>query len=140
MKKIIQNIASDELLSALESNMVAFWSVYGRANGCTLQASSEVVWFYTGIPVPLFNGVLFVQLLPNEVKGIVASLQAKIMEQGAPALWWIGPQSKPDQIGSLLQQHGLHPAGKIPGMAMELAEMQSQPEMPHGFTIQKVRD
>ena len=56
--EIIEDVASKELVPALDANMIAFWSAYGRANRRTLQAGSNVIWFYTGIPVPLFNGVL----------------------------------------------------------------------------------
>jgi len=138
MQKIIEDIPSHELLTALESSMIAFWSAYGRANGSTLQATSNVVWFYTGIQVPLFNGVLSVTLKPDGVKAIVDSLQARIDEQGAPAFWWIGPQSKPDNLGTLLEQHGLEPAGEVPGMAIDLVLIDNQPEMSTNFTIQKV--
>ena len=67
MQRIIEDISSDELLTALEANMIAFWSPYGRAEGSTLQATPDVVWFYTGIPVPLFNGVLSARLEPSGV-------------------------------------------------------------------------
>ncbi len=135
---IIEDTSSHEVLAALQSNMVAFWSAYGRAKGSTWQATSEVVWFYTGIKVPLFNGVLSADLNPDGVKATVDGLQAKLDEQGAPALWWIGPGSKPDHIGSLLEQHGLQPAGEVPGMAIDLVRMDSKPEMPTNFTVQKV--
>ncbi len=138
MQKIIEDTASDELLTALESNMIAFWSAYGRAKGSTLQATSEVVWFYTGIQVPLFNGVLSAKLKPNGVEATFDSLQAKIDEQGAPALWWIGPQSRPENLGSWLEQHGLQPAGEVPGMAIDLALVENKPETITNFTIQEV--
>ena len=99
MANMIEDTASDGSLAALESNMVAFWSAYGRANGSTLQATPSVVWFYTGIPVSLFNGVLAARLQPDEVKATVADLKAKIDEQGAPALWWIGPQARQTTSG-----------------------------------------
>jgi len=118
--------------------MIAFWSSYGRANGSTLQATSNAVWFYTGIQDPLFNGVLYAKLNLDGVEAILDSLQAKIDEQGAPALWWIGPQSKPDHLGSLLEQHGLQPAGELPGMAVNLGLVDDEPEMITNFTIQKV--
>ena len=51
MQRIIEDTASDELLKAMESNMIAFYSAYGRAKSSTLQATSDVVWFYTGIQV-----------------------------------------------------------------------------------------
>jgi GNAT superfamily N-acetyltransferase len=138
MPKIIENTWSDELLTALESNMIAFWSTYGRANGSILHAATNVVWFYTGIQVPIFNGVLSAKLNPYDVKEVIDSLQAKIDEQGAPALWWIGPLSSPDNLGSLLEQRGLHPAGENPGMAMNLALVDRKPETMANLTIQKV--
>jgi GNAT superfamily N-acetyltransferase len=137
MSNVIEDTTSDELLAALESNMVAFWSAYGRAPGSTLQATASVVWFYTGIQVPLFNGVLSARLKPDEVKVICDNLQAKITERGAPALWWIGPQARPDHLGSLLEQLGLQPAGEVPGMALDLAELAARPEMLSNFTIEK---
>jgi hypothetical protein len=138
MQKIIEDISSPELLAALEANMIAFWSAYGRANGSTLQATADVVWFYTGIQTPLCNGVLSVKSKPDGVKAILDNLQAKIDEQGAPAFWWIGPQSKPDNLGLLLEQHGLEPAGEVPGMAIDLELMDDKPETMANFTIQKV--
>ena len=138
MSNMIEDTSSDELLAALEFNMVAFWSAYGRATGSTLQVTASVVWFYTGIQVPLFNGVLSARLKPHDVKATFDSLQAKITERGAPALWWIGPQSKPDNIGSLLEQFGLQPAGEVPGMAFDLAMMGDRPETISDFTIEQV--
>ena len=138
MQNMIEDVTSDGLLTALESNMVAFWSAYGRAKGTTLQATSGVVWFYTGIQVPLLNGVFPAKLQPDEVEATFTNLQAKIDERGAPALWWIGPQSKPDNIGSLLEQLGLQPAGEVPGMAVDLAVLDDRPEALSNFTIQKV--
>ena len=138
MQRIIAHIASREVIPALDANMIAFRSAYGRANGCTLHASSDLVWFYTGIPHPVFNGVLFAQLNPQAIKATVDRVQAKILEQGVPALWWVGPQSQPAHLGALLEEHGLHPAGEVPGMAIELARVESLAEMLPGFTIQRV--
>jgi ribosomal protein S18 acetylase RimI-like enzyme len=137
---MIKDTASDALLAAMESNMVAFWSSYGRAQGSTLHATSDVVWFYTGIQVAVFNGVLSARLTPNGLKATHDRLQAKINEQGAPALWWIGPGSKPDHIGALLEEYGLEPAGETPGMAIDLAEVDSKPGTIPNLTIEKVSD
>jgi ribosomal protein S18 acetylase RimI-like enzyme len=139
MQTIIEDTSADDLVAALGSNMVAFWSAYGRGHGSTLAATTDVVWFYTGIQVPLFNGVLYAKLQPNDVKVVVASLQAKIAEQGAPAFWWVGPQSEPKNLGALLQQYGLQPAAELPGMAVDLAAVDSRPATIAGFTIEEVR-
>lgn len=140
MPELVEDTSSPALLTALESKMIAFWSAYGRANGSTLESTPNLVWFYTGIQSALFNGVLSARLKPNGVKATVDRLQGKIDEQGAPALWWIGPQAKPENLGSLLQQHDLQPAGEVPGMAVDLALLDNQPEMIPNFTIQKTSD
>jgi GNAT superfamily N-acetyltransferase len=140
MATIIEDTTSNDLLSAAESNMIAFWSVYGRADGNVLHAAGNVVWFYTGIPVPLCNGVLSARLEPDDVRAICDGLQAKIDEQGAPALWWIGPGSKPDDLGLQLERYGLQPAGEVPGMAVDLATVDDKAETAANFTIRKVNN
>jgi hypothetical protein len=44
--RIVEDMSSGELLAAMDSNMVAFWSAYGRAPGSMLYATSNMVWFY----------------------------------------------------------------------------------------------
>jgi ribosomal protein S18 acetylase RimI-like enzyme len=138
MQEIINDISSGKLVTALESNMAAFWSAYGRGHGSTLQSTPNVIWFYTGIQVPLFNGVISAKLKYDDVKATIDSLQSKIDEQGAPALWWLGPSSTPENLGALLEQYGLHAAGEVPGMAVDLAEMKSMPKTIENLMIQKV--
>lgn len=138
MQEIISDTSSDKLLTALESNMAAFWSAYGRGTGCTLHATPNVVWFYTGIQVALFNGVVSAKMKLEDVKATVASLQSKIDEHGVPALWWLGPQSTPENLGALLKQYGLQSAGETPGMAADLAALNPMPKTIQNFTMEKV--
>jgi ribosomal protein S18 acetylase RimI-like enzyme len=138
VQKFIEDISSATLLTALESNMSEFWSAYGRGKDSTLHSTPGVVWFYTGIQVPLFNGVVSAKMKHEEVKPTVDSLQDRINERGAPALWWLGPQSTPENLGALLEQHGLQRAGESPGMAADLAMLDSMPGTIANFTIQEV--
>jgi GNAT superfamily N-acetyltransferase len=139
MHPIIEQTSSDQLLAALTSNMVAFWSPYGRGKGCTLHATPYLVWFYTGIPAALFNGVPFAQLEgPGAVRATVDRLQAEIDRRGEPALWWVGPQSRPEGLGSLLERHGLQPGGEVPGMAVDLASVDDAPQLVSGLAVQQV--
>jgi GNAT superfamily N-acetyltransferase len=138
MEAMVEDLSSGALLAALDANMVAFWSAYGRADGGVLHATPEVVWYYSGIPLPMFNGVLHASLAPEGVAEVARSLQALIDERRTPALWWIGPQSRPDQLRRLLAQQGLRPAGEVPGMAMDLALLGDAPETIDGFTMQRV--
>jgi len=127
------------LLSAMESNMIAFWSVYGQGTGCSMEATPHVFWFYTGIHTPIFNGVISIKQ-EDEVLKTIHALQARINHHGAPALWWIGPLSKPQNIDTLLEEYGLTPAGEVPGMAINLLEIEEQFEMIQNLAIRKVQN
>jgi GNAT superfamily N-acetyltransferase len=74
---------------------------------------------------------------PGDVKPVVDNLQAKIDERGASALWWLGPQSSPENIGTLLEEYGLQNAGETPGMAVDLALLNSTPTTIENLTIKK---
>lgn len=138
MSELIHDIAADQLLSHMQANMNAFWRVYGRGKGADLHSSPKVLWFYTGIKFPLFNGVLPADLSIHDLQTVIESLRAKINRHGAPALWWLGPLAKPDNLGTLLEQQGLQPAGEIPGMALDMTMLAALPATIPNFRIQKV--
>jgi GNAT superfamily N-acetyltransferase len=137
---MIENLTSPDLLPAMNANMAAFWASYGRVVGGSLHLTPHLVWFYSGVPVPLFNGVVLARTTEAEVCATIASLQTCIEERGAPALWWIGPGSAPANIAALLLQGGLQPAGETPGMAIDLARLTEGPGPAANFAIQKVDD
>lgn len=138
MNEIINHISSDKLTTALETNLAAFWSVYGCGKSGFLQSTPNIVLFYSGIHIALFNGVVYVKLRINEIKPTVDNLQSKIDTKGAPAMWWLGPSSKPENLGALLEFHGLHSAGDSPGMAIELVDIPYMPNTIENFFIQEV--
>lgn len=135
---LVDDMASHELLPALHANMVAFWTPYGRGAGCTLHATPSAVWFYTGVQHPLFNGVISATLGPDEVEITRNALQAHIKERGAPALWWVGPQSQPSDLRTRLEGLGLQPAGEAPGMAVDLASLPNDPSAISGFVVERI--
>jgi GNAT superfamily N-acetyltransferase len=130
--------SSPDLWEAISTNMISFWSSYGRAKGAKVERTPNWAWFYTGIRSPLFNGVLRVQFEPAEVKALIDKLRIRIKAQGAPALWWLDPQSNPDPLGRLLEQIGLAPAGEVPAMAIELDGIGKDSDRIADFTVQRV--
>ncbi len=74
----------------------------------------------------------------EEVQSTVDDLQAKLNKKGGPAMWWVGPQTTPENIDALLGQHGLQPAGEAPNMVIELAALSSMQTNIENFRIEKV--
>jgi len=138
MKSSVSNFSSDELLLSMESNLVAYWSPYGRANGSAASQAENVYWYYTGIMVDIANGVLYARLDPDGVETVVRQLQERIEAQGAPVLWWLNPLSTPANIGSLLESYGLQAAGEVPGMALNLNQLDEEQNQLENFEIRQL--
>jgi len=138
MQDILGNIEANNFPAAFEKNMIAFWSAYGRAKNCHLHSEKNLVWFYTRIAFPLFNGVIFANTNEAEAQFVIDKLQSKINAQGSPALWWIGPRTMPRNISTLLEKHGLNSAGEVPAMAMELSLLPKEPQPIARFSLRKV--
>jgi ribosomal protein S18 acetylase RimI-like enzyme len=134
----LRDPTSDGLAQAMDANMAAFWAPYGRGAGAELYADAKLVWIYTGIGSPLFNGVVRANLNRHGVKVVADALRVRIATRGAPCFWWIGPRSKPDDIRELLGQHGLKAAGSAPGMALALESLERAREPIAGFELRKV--
>lgn len=134
----LRHASSDELPRAMDDNMAAFWAPYGRGAGAELYSDRKLAWIYTGIASPLFNGVVRANLNRHGVKVVADALRVRIATRGAPCFWWVGPRSRPDGIGRLLEQHGLKLAGSAPAMAVELATLPKARDPIPGFEVREV--
>jgi len=103
-----------------------------------MYSTPAVTWIYTGLQFSLFNGVTVVDTDADGVKRAVEELGSRIAAQPAPVLWWISPQSRPDNIGSLLEHYGLQAVGEVPAMAMQLEDLDDRLETIPGFSVEKV--
>ena len=126
------------LQAAMDRNMAAYWAPYGRGADCELFEEGGTMWLYTGIATPLFNGVFNPSLDAAGVHAIQKALAERIARRGATAFWWIGPASKPEGIGALLERQGLKSMGSVPGMVARLARIDDREDPIVGFEIRKV--
>ncbi len=122
-----EDTSSAALVRAVEDNVVAFYSHFGRMPGARLEESPELTWVMTGVPAPHFNAILrtrFVPSLPDEERdACIAATIDRFRQRGLPMLWWVMPSTVPAHLGSALAAHGLTPGGTRPGMAVDLAAL-----------------
>ena len=109
---------------------------YGRGPGCEVHVDRGVTWFATGLPHPLFNGVMTAQLAPDDVDRRIDELVAEFRSRGLPLEWTVGSSTVPQDLGSRLQAKGLNHLIAVPGMAMELAKLPEEP-LPKGLAIER---
>lgn len=138
MQGLINSISSGKLQTASIANMAVFYSIYGRGEGGSLVSPPSGVCFYSGLLAPVFNGVISINMTYEDVQSTVDDLQAKLDKKGGPAMWWVGPQTTPENIDALLEKQGLQPAGEAPNMVIDLSALSSIPISIENFRIEKV--
>jgi ribosomal protein S18 acetylase RimI-like enzyme len=68
---------------------------------------------------------------------IAAALQL-FRERGYPMFWWVGPSTRPADLGARLLANGLVDDGAMPGMAIALSELRQTHDAPPGLAIEQV--
>ena len=109
---------------------------YGRGPGCEVHEDRGVTWFATGLPDPLFNGVMTARLAAEEVDPRIDDLLAEFRSRNLPLEWNVGSSTVPQDIGRHLQPKGLTHLLVVPGMGMDLAKIPDEAQ-PRGLTIER---
>jgi GNAT superfamily N-acetyltransferase len=139
MDKILENLSSPSLISALEANMIKYWINYGTAPGRVLYEGPDFIRFITGLPFTLFNGVFRAQLSLDTVDSSINEVIQSAAQWNVPLNWYIGPTTLPMDLGNHLLRQGFEYEGEMPVMAVELTKLQ-EPHMPANFSIRPVPD
>lgn len=130
MSKIVQDLSSTALASALEANMSEFYADWGRTPQGELYEDSDLVQVITGIPFALLNGIFHARLAPDTVDATIEATLARIASRHVPMYWWTGPATRPPHLGTYLERHGFIHAGDSPGMAVDLLALnEDQPTL-----------
>lgn len=125
---------------ALEENLAAFVLQHSASPGVRARDDETLAWVVTGIAEPFYNAVVRTRLAPDEADAVIAGMLQRFRRRGLPALWWVLPSSRPDDLGARLEAHGMSYRGEGPGMAMDLTALPAAEPPPPGFTVERVRD
>jgi ribosomal protein S18 acetylase RimI-like enzyme len=139
MSETLEDFSTPALVAAIEANYWEFWTFFGRSAQVELHDDPEVMWLVSGIPHPGFNGVFRTQLAPGDIDARIGETLAHFKARRLPMLWWVGPSTRPANLGEHLEAHGLTHTAE-PGMAVDLLALNEDVPQPSGLEIEHVRD
>ncbi len=127
------------LLVGMEKNLhghIAF--VQRQQPGMTVDDCSDLLLVDSGLPTDTYNKIARARLREDNAGRRIAEAVGHFCRAQRPFAWVVGPGSRPLDLEQRLLQHGLRAGECDVGMALELAELPLQPEVPAGLEIRRV--
>lgn len=126
--------AGSAIVRALEENLQALWSRFGRGDGCALHDDGGALWFDTPLPTLPYNAVLRFAV-DDEPERRVDALFEHYRRRSVPFLWIVHPSARPAHLAELLRRRGFEEAEVCPGMALDLDRLPEREPPPDGVEI-----
>lgn len=108
------------LASAIERNQWEFIKAFHGAGGVEVEENARTLRVWTGVPAPLFNSVLRLEVPEEELDDAIDEASDWFAGRRGPWSWYVGPASRPDRLARALTQRGFRRATDPPGMAASL--------------------
>lgn len=144
MSDILASTADPTLATALEANFTQQYTYFRNAPQATVYDDDTITWVVSGIPIAEYNAVTRLNLPPgtpqDTLDATITETIAAFRARRLPFTWWIGPTTRPIDLGIRLLALGLTPLGKGPGMAVDLDAIPAHVPTPEGLTIAPVDD
>jgi len=140
MAEVVQDLSRPVLVKAIEANIFEQLPIWAqlKLKGVETYDRQDVKWFITGVPHPLFNGVLFARFPPDEIDERIEATLRHFRSRNLPMSWWVGPSTRPADLGKRLEAHGLTHASDPPGMAADLLALNEDLPTPSELLVERV--
>lgn len=130
---------SEALLAAMDANMAAHMAFLPRlVPGASVVEEPDLVLVDAGVRSDTFNTICGARLAAATADARIAAAIGHFRAKDAPFAWWVGPTSRPADLGARLAAHGLVEAETELGMALDLARLLAAPPLPVGLAVQRV--
>jgi GNAT superfamily N-acetyltransferase len=105
-----------------------------------VHSSPETLRVKTGLPHEFLNAVLRAEITDSNPEAAIQSAVEEFRSDRIPFTWWVGPSTKPSDLGKYLENVGFAKTGDLSGMAIDLDSFLLSPAMPRELSIEPVRD
>jgi hypothetical protein len=135
----LEEFSEPELVQAIENNMFEFFTAFRRWPQAEIHDDPDMLWSITSIQFPLFNSVFHARLEPQNVDAVVETALGRYKARNVPCMWWTGPTTRPRNLGTILEAHGLvNEEGDSPGMAVDLHALNESLNRPSRLRVELV--
>lgn len=124
----------------MADNNVDFVRLFTNGSDAEFHSKTGISWYRTGVPFPLFNGVIETYLSDDDADNLISHVMDIFKKAELPMIWSVTPLSRPLDLGRRLEAIGLKHAVDSPSMAVDIKRLPAKLEKESGISVQIVRD
>jgi GNAT superfamily N-acetyltransferase len=134
------DVSAAGLRDAIRDDLIANALRRRRIEGERAIRRPDLVAYRCDLPSPEVNHVVVARI--HEAGDVDRSIADAIAEFCGSFFWWLGPDSSPVDLGERLVANGLQFLAEIPGMALDLADLEGDDVVPPppGIRVEPVLD
>ncbi|MDP9330402.1 MAG: GNAT family N-acetyltransferase [Actinomycetota bacterium] len=117
-------------------NIARTFALLGKAPGTELHEDADRVWYLSGLPHLILNGVVEARYEGPDPEAWIDEALAPFRTRQLPMIWITDPTSRPIDLEERLLGRGLERVADSPGMAVELAGVSD--DLPPAVEIRRV--
>src|SRR5690242_12292597 len=106
MYTVLEDFSVSSVVDAMEINTHEAWICFAHVLGATVYDEPHMLWFFSGIPFHLANGIINARFPEDHLEEILDERLQQLAAQQVPLAWLVGPSTRPVDLGSRLQAHG----------------------------------
>ncbi|MFX1513245.1 MAG: GNAT family N-acetyltransferase [Promethearchaeota archaeon] len=138
MSKILGEDSKSAIAAAIEANLIDQVKYFGKSPLVNFYDDTQMVRIVTGLPVSILNLIAGTRLSEELIEQEIELALKPFRKQKVPMIWWVGPTTLPEDLGSYLEKLGLEKVFDMPGMFYELEKIEKNLEFPPEFTVKVV--
>jgi len=138
VSRVLEDTSAPDLARAIEENVNGFFRLFRHWPRAEVYDGRDLLYTLTDIPFSVFNSVVHARLEPQLVDPAIEMSIALRRAKNVPMLWMTGPSTRPTDLGGRLIAHGFVRDEDEPHMAVDLREMNEDPQATPTLTIAQV--
>jgi ribosomal protein S18 acetylase RimI-like enzyme len=140
INKPLEELSDAGLVKAMADNNVDFVRLFTDESDAEFHSEYGITWYLTGVPYPLFNGVIETYLGNADADRRIRDVMDVFRHRKLPMIWTVTPLSRPQDLGRRLEVLGLKHGDDSRSMAVDIRELPVGIAAKPGVSVQIVRD